>query len=426
MIKELTHTSLKSFWLIVFFLSAAILNHVFLQPKLTVALTYLYVLLFFISDDKYKSFYRFQTPWFLMFAVGLVNAYNNTNNNSLHDIFRDIFYFANPIIFIILGSFFSINIKVDRLLKVVVQIGTLLSIVFITFSLIRFGANIFNESLSIRSDIGVGNAISVLSVNLLLFSSKYDELHLINNMKFRRVLIVVNFLAIFIFGSRTYFGIFFILLISFLYPLYKQNFLKYFIWFALIIIGVFVILNTFKDNVLVEKILQSTAEISPVADLDEKDIYLNYRGYETYRAINTFSEGDAINKIFGYGFGKLVDLGRYIELGGTDWREIPVLHNGFAYMLVKIGIIGILIFLIYAINLFRLIVSVYQVSPLLSVMALGIFISMCFANYVISGVYNIELLLLLVLFGAILQSLLFIRNNLAYSDEFEALEDNDI
>ncbi|MGC3977978.1 MAG: hypothetical protein QM751_06935 [Paludibacteraceae bacterium] len=72
-------------------------------------------------------------------------------------------------------------------------------------------------------------------------------------------------------------------------------------------------------------------------------------------AIDTYADGNFLELFFGKGLGQLIDLKMYIELAGTDWRYIPVLHNGYAYILVKTGIIGVLFFVIFYFNYFKII-----------------------------------------------------------------------
>jgi len=84
-----------------------------------------------------------------------------------------------------------------------------------------------------------------------------------------------------------------------------------------------------------------------------QDINDNWRGYETYRALATFSSGETWQLFTGQGFGALADLGLYMKLAGEYYSYIPVLHNGYAYILLKTGILGLILYLIFYFNLIR-------------------------------------------------------------------------
>ena len=90
------------------------------------------------------------------------------------------------------------------------------------------------------------------------------------------------------------------------------------------------------------------------------DIIANWRGYETSRALHAYAVGTPFEWVFGRGFGHSVDLGLFMNMGtGTPGvRErinlAPILHNGYAYLLVKAGPMAIALFLIAAAWLYRI------------------------------------------------------------------------
>ena len=74
----------------------------------------------------------------------------------------------------------------------------------------------------------------------------------------------------------------------------------------------------------------------------------NFRGYETSRALATWRAGTPAQLVFGRGFGAQVDLGIFQNLSGTPGgavRFIPILHNGYMFLLVKTGLAGVAAYL---------------------------------------------------------------------------------
>lgn len=391
--------TIKQKVLICFIFLISILNHIVILPKVTSIFTAILVSFFFVIDVKYKKFYKLLFAWFLMFIVGLIFSINHNTR----DVVRDVFYFVNPLLFIIAGSFLAINFSFERFIRLIIFVGTFLSVSYVTMAVLRFGFLLFDYTVQIRSSVGVGNAITVIAASILFISPKIEQLDFISNLKFRKLLIAINVLAIILFSSRTYYAVLIIMVVIMLLPIYRRNIIKLFLSSVVILSIVFVLLNMFKGNFVVDKILQSTTEITITTDLDEENIYLNYRGYETKAALDDFEKSNTINKIFGSGFGKLIDLGLYVQLADSDWRYIPVLHNGFVYMLVKVGYVGCFLFFIFFISIMNLAKTVFKHSELLSVLLIGVLVSLCFTNYVISGIFNVELALLIIMFGALLQ-----------------------
>jgi hypothetical protein len=173
---------------------------------------------------------------------------------------------------------------------------------------------------------------------------------------------------------------------------------------AFLVISFFLLIITSpKDDITTfrGKLARTLTEISVSDYKDSKEINDNWRGYETYRAINEYKSGNAKQKILGHGFGSLVELGLTKNLGGVDFTEIPILHNGYAYILVKTGIFGILCYIFFYSNLliialkYRNALSSEQV--LFSRLLLGCTLSLLLSMYVVGGmaeIHNSEYVLL--------------------------------
>jgi O-antigen ligase len=96
------------------------------------------------------------------------------------------------------------------------------------------------------------------------------------------------------------------------------------------------------------KLARSADELSVQDYSNRLDINTNWRGYETSRALDSWKQAGVARQIFGQGFGAQVDLGLFQNLS-TDSRSavrfIPIFHNGYAYLLVKTGLVGVLLYL---------------------------------------------------------------------------------
>jgi hypothetical protein len=161
------------------------------------------------------------------------------------------------------------------------------------------------------------------------------------------------------------------------------------------LVGYFGNTSSNSNNAFLKKFENSFVEMSGGNYKDDESINTKYRGYETYRAVETYLNGNGINYLIGYGFGKLVDLKAEVKLGGgeSDYRRyIPILHNGYMYIIVKTGILGLLFYLIFYFKLFR---DFYKISndQLFKFLFSGLkacILFLIFSNFVIYGFFNQE------------------------------------
>ena len=96
------------------------------------------------------------------------------------------------------------------------------------------------------------------------------------------------------------------------------------------------------------KLARSAEELTVRDYTTRTDINSNWRGFETARALDSWTQAGLAKQVFGQGFGAQVDLGLFQNLS-TDSRAavrfIPIFHNGYVYLLVKTGVVGVLLYL---------------------------------------------------------------------------------
>jgi len=102
------------------------------------------------------------------------------------------------------------------------------------------------------------------------------------------------------------------------------------------------------------KIADSLSEMAPLDYANKEDISAKWRGYETYVVWADFLSANIAYQILGKGFGAVVDLGFYMPLNGEDFRYLPVFHNGYAYILLKTGLAGISLYVLFYLHLIRI------------------------------------------------------------------------
>lgn len=136
------------------------------------------------------------------------------------------------------------------------------------------------------------------------------------------------------------------------------------------------------------KLRRSLDEMLLTDNVDPTEMILNWRGFEAYNAQLMIDQASALRKIFGYGLGATVDLGQEIVFEDGPIRFLPILHNGFYYLMIKYGLIGALVYVVSVVRFGLL----GKFSPdNLAVgdrMLRGTIITILLATAVITGLYN--------------------------------------
>ena len=140
---------------------------------------------------------------------------------------------------------------------------------------------------------------------------------------------------------------------------------------------------------LAVKFRRSFDEMFLTDSIDAQQMMMNWRGFEAYNAQLLFEQSSILRQLFGNGFGTMVDLG--IELRGADGeitRFLPILHNGYYYILVKYGLIGVCTYigtLFWYILIGR---RTTDISTNEDKLLFGLVMSILFATLVVTGLYN--------------------------------------
>ena len=132
---------------------------------------------------------------------------------------------------------------------------------------------------------------------------------------------------------------------------------------AVIIIGFFLITKFLLPNNIVgdyvTKLFNSFTEVSANGDWYNSAMIQNHwRGYETHCALKEWENYNLVSQFIGRGFGKRILVGPYaftllkqLNSDGTPATTIAVLHNGYSTMLIKLGAVGVALYLAYYIIL---------------------------------------------------------------------------
>ncbi|WP_446745440.1 O-antigen ligase family protein [Silvibacterium acidisoli] len=294
----------------------------------------------------------------LIFTVGLPGFYRN----DLNEFLKDCWYFTSPMVYIVFGYLVAERIGTMKRLISLFTIGGLAVSLQMLFRVYSNSASLLaaNSAENYRHFTGVGAGQAMIPIVLIIFARKtgLDIGWLDRSKALRYTVFVVGTLAIILALSRTLMAV---LLVGVLITVPLKKLGRWGVVGA-IAVGLAMLapqlwrLSTpAATQSFFEKSMNTGHEVELQSYDTMAEINDNWRGFEGYKAFEAYNDFSWPEKIIGGGFGTLVNIGFSMNLGGPEeMQELPVLHNGYLYLLVKTGVLGIVIFFAYLVYLTRL------------------------------------------------------------------------
>lgn len=377
----------------VLILSVIILVQNMLPGKILPPVVFLVAFLIIMATNRLKvGFLKLAWPLILVLLLGIIGL----KDNDTFDIVRDIAYALTPIALIYIGYWMADNkISWVLVLKVIVSCGVAMAIIH----LLRFAQNpelLSADLRAIRSEAGGTGGLVVLSLILCVLQFRLGVDKLFPRF-FPRIVALPILLTSFVLSySRTSFVVALIFSLALVGALSQVRLRSILILF-LVVIGFVAMVATAPegDNKTFRgKLSRSATEIAIDETMDFKDINANWRGFETSRVLDTFIKGNMLQQIVGQGAGALVDIGFVMNLEGEDFRYLPLFHNGYAYVLLKTGLIGFGCYIFFYLSTVRTAVrggnSHDREQVFLSRLLLGCVLSLAATMFVVGGMAEIH------------------------------------
>ena len=332
-----------------------------------------------VSPVVKRSTLFFLLPSMLAFAIGMWRF-------EVYDVIKDITYFLVPVMGLAFGSVFAKKYGAHTVMNSMETAGKIVCLIFLAVVFVKFGPEIIHEARDIRDNEDGGLGIDtgffpVITAGIIL----YRLLFLRSGYRiFDIIWLAICILAIMASGSRTYFISLIIISVCVTIPLLKKHFAKYVTVLTLLSLMIAAMIS--MNDVFVDSLKESFAEVSieNSEDLNENE---NYRGYEAKMALLFVLESDPEYQITGNGAGVAVDMGNYAPIR----RFVPITHNGYVYILLKFGLLGLIFILWFGIYVFRYVVKwrprKSQDEQLIWI-SIGCIAILFAANYVICGIFS--------------------------------------
>lgn len=294
-------------------------------------------------------------------CLGLITGHNANR----YEYFKDAWYISNPVLILLVGyTLYVMKPDPRRGLRAFVIAGVLVACwqlrgYAIDPSLIKLSAP------QIRMIIGTGSYVPVVAlVILLVYLGKWRSA--INLPNWLAVVFLV-LIAVAVAGvfSRSALVVVGIGLAAIVGCFSRRE------WWRIGIPAVLLIISGYIVQLYVDtesrwaletyfgKLARTLQELTAGSGDSVRDINLNFRAYETNRALDQFAGGSVLSMLFGQGFGATVDLGitmplQVSETGFLGVRQIGSFHNGYIFLLTKVGLVGLGLYCAVLIYLYRI------------------------------------------------------------------------
>lgn len=366
-----------------------------------------------IFRHKKMSFYGFRKIFFLnlIVIIGFVSGLMHLADYDLYYFFRDIIYFIQPTIFIVIGFYLYKEINSFKcFLQIIVITSTCISLYNMSYILTN-PEIFFQLGIGSRYEYNLSNSSALLSFVILNYTKK-NRYHLFKKY-IKLTFIYIAIFSIIISFSRTFYTL---LLITLIIPYISRNRMVFIMYGASILLVLFIIFGglltemkgggnqgtTFKS-----KVMHSLDEMIVRSYNSHTEINQNWRGYEAYLGLSKYYEGGVYELIFGQGYGAVV-ITPFWVFHGEKLNVLPIFHNGYITIILKSGLVGLFSFFLFLYTLlkvsFKVIKEKNHQRQLAGMLLQSSVFIIFFQTFVVHGIFKTTVpVLLLVMIGGLLQ-----------------------
>ena len=346
-----------------------------------------------------RNFVKIISPIFLLFLLPFVGML--FHKNFFYDVIKDIFHFIKPLLGIGIGYLFYKKINNFKIfVKSIVLIGLASAVLHFIIIIVFSKTNTVSE---IR-EFGRDNFLELFSLLFLVFYNKLEKELLFTNKTTQFLIGTMLAISNLLYLSRTMVVVAIICTISvFGLSIITTKTIKFMLLstaaLALFYFYLFSIKLERESFLYKVKIAPSELFKTHIDRNNHADLWDHWRGYEAKRALALMDQNPS-SYVFGCGYGSLVNLKFYAPLSDNPLdkglKHISELHNGYAYILYKTGIIGIFFYLLFFVELYK---KIYFNKQFVTIFISAIGIVFLFTTLTITGIYNTKDTIVFILGG---------------------------
>lgn len=354
-----------------------------------------------LSENKLKiskSIFNVLSFLILILVIGVLTSFLHTYE--FFDRIRDLTHFLRPIIILLFAYLLAMKVDDTRfILRTIIFMGFLFAIKhLIILSISDLSIGTISE---IRMRGGYGSFIELIA--LVMIISRVQVFNVFRSRFLKNIILLFLIISFVLYFSRTMFVAFIIFsLATFGYLKLTSKGLKYgfIVIFSISLFYIYLFsINLERGKPGIDSFLYKLKIAPSEIFITSKNIDINnheslwdhWRAYEASIAIAEMKQTPS-SLLIGKGFGALVDLKFKAPLNEEGLRFIPHLHNGYIYIFYKTGVLGLIIYLIIILNLYK---QTYKKSKTFNEVVIRNFISgfglyFLFSSLIITGMYNLE------------------------------------
>jgi len=283
--------------------------------------------------------------------------------NDYYFFAKDLVYFLRPITVIASGYFITMRLENKRsFLNILVLMGFYFAFMHL-FKMVTNFTIIPADTTRIRTFFGRYNHVESLALVIIICVKELPMKK--SRYKFFYQLMVACLVVSFLFYfSRTMILVVISMSMAY-YGYFKLNQKSAMVLAGVLILGSIsvAILSTYepeKENGVVvdsffSKLKNSFDESFSLknVDVNSKDRRVLWKHWRAYEAHMVFGEVDKEKQwLTGQGFGSTVDIGFEAKLDGEMTQHLSLTHNGFAYLYLKTGILGLIMYFLLVLYLY--------------------------------------------------------------------------
>jgi hypothetical protein len=299
-----------------------------------------------------KETFSFITILFALVIIGSLSLFSF--KEGIYSYIKDVVYFIRPIT-VLLASYILVKNCINK--ATFYNLIVLVGFSFATIHILQIEIGIWGISTDVnnlRNYFGRTNHVELVALFLVITSKNLS----IKKTKFK--IIYQTFVAILIVSFIMYFSrtmLLVLLLMIFAYYGYLKLNVKGIIYLIVLLFlsGSFIFfINRYEPDeesgivaTFLLKIKNSYTEAFESIEMDEilmdkRSLWPHWRAYEAYLVYNEVAKEKSW--VLGKGFGSAVDAGFELRLQGEWIQKLPIVHNGIAYVYMKTGILGLIIY----------------------------------------------------------------------------------
>jgi len=301
------------------------------------------------------------TLLFGLVLIGSITVF--APENDYYFFAKDLVYFLRPITVIASGYFITMRLENKRsFLNILVLMGFYFAFMHLFKMVVNFSI-IPADTTRIRTFFGRYNHVESLALIIIICVKELPMKK--SRYKFFYQLMVACLVVSFLFYfSRTMILVVISMSMAY-YGYFKLNQKSAMVLAGMLVLGSIgiAILSTYEPEkekgVVVDsffsKLKNSFDESFSLknVDVNSKDRRVLWKHWRAYEAHMVFGEVDKEKQwLTGQGFGSTVDIGFEAKLDGEMTQHLSLTHNGFAYLYLKTGILGLIIYSLMVLYLY--------------------------------------------------------------------------